>query len=311
MKKQSLNEQYIRFQKLANLISESEYNSLIAEAEESADQKVKDILGATYPEFVKKLGDNIKDPKFVAAIEKFSAENPVKTTDISPAVTDLKPTQNEIDVDKSLKYPLTDPKSASTLLKGGTVAIAGKKIVTAGGGKFIIDGHHRWSQSYVINPDLKIAALDISNIDDGIDGLKATQLGIAANIKKVPTAEVKGSNLLKMGEGDLKAYVKKTITKEVMKEFVKAGKVKVNSNKAADDLSSKNLNQVANYIWENVKKMQSSNQPISGAPKRDIMPQTDDAPQWKDKAPALEESYIKLEKLLSESVRKSTLKTRK
>ena len=229
--------------------------SLLLE-EDADEQKVKDILGANYPDFVKKLGDNIKDPKFVAAIEKFSEKNPIKTADISPAVSDLQPTQNEIDVDKSLSYPLTDAKSAATLLKGGTVAIAGKKIVTAGGGKFIIDGHHRWSQAYVINPDIKISALDIANVDDGIDGLKATQLGIAANIKKVPQAKVKGSNLLKMGETELKKYVRKTITKEVMKEFVKAGKVNAGSNKAADDLSSNNLNQVANYIWENVKKMQ-------------------------------------------------------
>jgi hypothetical protein len=308
MKKSILNEQYIRFRKLANLITESEYERLLED--DAADQKVKDILGASYPEFVQKLGDNIKDPKFVAAIEKFSKENPLKTTDIDVPVKDLKPTQNEIDVNKSLSYPLTNAKSAATLLKGGTVAIAGKKIVTAGGGKFIIDGHHRWSQSYVINPDIKIASLDISNIDDGIDGLKATQLGIAADIKKVPTASVKGSNLLKMGENELKAYVKDTITKEVMKEFVKAGKVKVNSNKDADNLSDKNLNQVANFIWENVKQMQGGNQPVSGAPKRDIMPQTDDAPNWDAKAPALE-SYKKIDGLLAELVKKSTIKNKK
>jgi len=308
MKKSILNEQYIRFRKLANLITESEYERLLED--DAADQKVKDILGASYPEFVQKLGDNIKDPKVVAAIEKFSKENPLKTTDIDVPVKDLKPTQNEIDVNKSLSYPLTNAKSAATLLKGGTVAIAGKKIVTAGGGKFIIDGHHRWSQSYVINPDIKIASLDISNIDDGIDGLKATQLGIAADIKKVPTASVKGSNLLKMGENELKAYVKDTITKEVMKEFVKAGKVKVNSNKDADNLSDKNLNQVANFIWENVKQMQGGNQPVSGAPKRDIMPQTDDAPNWDAKAPALE-SYKKIDGLLAELVKKSTIKNKK
>jgi hypothetical protein len=308
MKKSILNEQYIRFRKLANLITESEYERLLED--DATDQKVKDILGASYPEFVQKLGDNIKDPKFVAAIEKFSKENPVQTSDKNVPVTELQPTQNEIDVNKSLIYPLTNPKSASELLKGGDVAIARKKIVTAGGGKFIIDGHHRWSQAYVINPEISIAALDITNIDDGIDGLKATQMGIAASIKKVPTASVKGSNLLKMGENELKAYVKDTITKEVMKEFVKAGKVKVNSNKDADNLSDKNLNQVANFIWENVKQMQGGNQPVSGAPKRDIMPQTDDAPNWDAKAPALE-SYKKIDGLLAELVKKSTIKNKK
>jgi hypothetical protein len=308
MKKNILNEQYVRFQKLANLITESEYERLLED--DAADQKVKDILGASYPEFVQKLGDNIKDPKFVAAVEKFSKENPIQTSDIDVPVKGLKPTQNEIDVNKSLSYPLTNPKSAEQLLKGSPTSIAGKKIVTANGGKFIIDGHHRWSQAYVINPEFKIAAMDIANIDDGIDGLKATQMGIAADIKKVPTAEVKGSNLLKMGEGELKAYVKKTVTKDVMKVFVKQGKVKVNSNKDADNLSDKNLNQLANYIWENVKQMQGGNQPVSGAPKRNIMPQTDDAPNWNKKAPALE-SYKKVDSLLAESVKKSTIKKKK
>jgi hypothetical protein len=30
------------------------------------------------------------------------------------------------------------------------------------------------------------------------------------------------------------------------------------------------------YVWSNVQQMQSTSQPIEGAPKRDFMPQTDD-----------------------------------
>jgi hypothetical protein len=56
--------------------------------------------------------------------------------------------------------------------------------------------------------------------------------------------------------------------------------------------------------------MQGSNKPVDGAPKRDIMPQTDDAPKWKDKAPALE-SYKKIDGLLAELVKKSTIKNKK
>lgn len=251
------------------------------------ETELKNILKSDYTTFVQKLGQNINDPKFKEAIKTAADKDPIKTSDIDAPVKNLKPSQNEIDVDKSLKYPLTDTTSAESLLKGGTVAIAGKKIVTGGGGKFIVDGHHRWSQAYVINPDIKISALDISNITNPIDGLKSTQLGIAADIGKVPVASVQGSNLLKMGEKELKAYVIKTITDEVLEVFKKY--------KKGDTKET-----VADFIWNNVKQMQTNNQPVAGAPKRDIMPQTDDAPQWKDESPvpaAISEEIKRWQKL--------------
>jgi len=269
--------------KLIDLIEEQLL--ILLEAEETspeAEKELQDILGDSYPEFVAKLGQNITDPKFRAAIKSLADQNPIQTSDISAPVKNLKPTQNEIDVDKSLKFPLTNSASAEGLLKGGTVAIAGKKIVTGGGGEFIIDGHHRWSQAYVTNPEVKLAALDLSNIKNPMDGLKATQLGIAGDIGKVPTQSVQGSNLLTMGEAELKKYVIDTTTDEVLEVFKKYQK---GDSKEA----------VANYIWNNVKEMQSNNQPVPGAPKRDIMPQTDTAPDWEaDAAVPVAESIFPL-----------------
>jgi microcompartment protein CcmL/EutN len=259
--KQNINE-VKRMQQLAGLLTE---------AEAAPEQELKNILKADYPTFVQKLGDNINDPKFQAAIKSIASKYPIKTSDISPKVTDLKPTQNEIDVDKSLKFPLTNAQSAAVCLKGGPVSIAGKNIVTGGGGKFIIDGHHRWSQLYCMNPEASITAMDVNNITDPIAGLKATQLGIAGDIGKVPVAKVEGQNLLKMGKDALISYVIKTITPEVLEVFKKA-------NKGSD------ANAVAEYVWKNVEQMQQNNQPVSGAPGRNIMPQTDDATKWKDDA---------------------------
>jgi microcompartment protein CcmL/EutN len=259
--KQNINE-VKRMQQLAGLLTE---------AEAAPEQELKNILKADYPTFVQKLGDNINDPKFQAAIKSIASKYPIKTSDISPKVTDLKPTQNEIDVDKSLKFPLTNAQSAAVCLKGGPVSIAGKNIVTGGGGKFIIDGHHRWSQLYCMNPEASITAMDVNNITDPIAGLKATQLGIAGDIGKVPVAKVEGQNLLKMGKDALISYVIKTITPEVLEVFKKA-------NKGSD------ANAVAEYVWKNVELMQQNNQPVSGAPGRNIMPQTDDATKWKDDA---------------------------
>lgn len=47
----------------------------------------------------------------------------------------------------------------------------------------------------------------------------------------------------------------------------------------------KDAKSIGEYIWKNVEKMQSNNSPVSGAPKRDIMPQTDDANNWKELSP--------------------------
>jgi hypothetical protein len=268
---------------------------LLTEAEDNAEQELKGILKADYPTFVQKLGDNIKDPKFQAAIKSIADKHPIKVKEIAPPVIKLSPTQNEIDVDKSLKFPLTNAQSAAECLKGGAVAIAGKKIVTGGGGTFIIDGHHRWSQLYCINPKASIQAIDVTNITDPIAGLKATQLGIAGDIGKVPVATVKGSNLLVMDKNNLVNYVIKTITPEVVQVFVANGigkgrskmsgaiaKSKTANLKEAEDIETKKA--IAEYIWKNVELMQQNNTPVSGAPSRNIMPQTDDATNWKDDA---------------------------
>jgi hypothetical protein len=255
---------------------------------EDEDQDLKDLLKMDYPLFVKELGDNIKDPKFQTAIKSLSDQHPLNFRTVAPKVSDLKPTQNEIDVDKSLKFPLTNPESARICLKGGLIAVAGKRIITGGGGKFIIDGHHRWSQVCALNPEAKISAIDLSDIKDPMKALKATQLGIAADLGKIETQSVEGQNLLKMSKDALISYVAKTIkVPEVLEVFKKAGK--------GDSPEA-----VGQFIWTNVDKMQKSNQPVSGAPERGLMPQTDDAKNWQDLAPnvdAVKEEITRLQKL--------------
>lgn len=237
--------------------------------EDEAQDELKAILKKDYASFVKELGDNIKDPKFVDAIKSLNSSSPVKVTGISPVCTDLQPTQNEVVMDKSLSYPLKDATSAETFLKGGVVAVAGKSIVTAGGGKYVIDGHHRWSQVFCINPEAKIKAMDLSDIKKPIEALKATQIGIAAQTGAVPTAAGGGVNLFTVGESELKKYVIDNIQEPVVEVFKKYGK--------GDTPEA-----IADYIWGNVQTLKKQSPPVAGAPKRDVMPQTDDAPQWVD-----------------------------
>jgi len=256
--------------KEANLILKQIRNSVILEVDDG-DKLLKRLLANNYATFVKKLGDNIRDPKLLKAIRSLTDTASVNTTDMDVECTKLKPTQNEVVMDKSLKYPLTDVASAELYLKGGSVAVAGKRIVTAAGGKYVIDGHHRWSQLFCINPDAKIQSLDLTDVKDPFQALKATQLGIAAQIKKIPTASGGGVNLFKVSEDVLKKYVKDNITDEVIAVFKKYNK-------------GNNPDEIAEYIWGNVQKLNQTSTPVPGAPKRDIMPQTDDAPKWVDTA---------------------------
>lgn len=237
--------------------------------EDDAQEELKTILKQDYSTFVKDLGTNIKDEKFVNAIKSLSDKAPVKTSGMAPAVTELRPTQNEVVMDKSLSYPLKDPSSAEAYLKGGTVSVAGKSIVTGGGGKFVIDGHHRWSQLFCINPDAKISSLDLTDIKKPLEALKATQIGIAAQTGTVPTAAGGGVNLFTVGEAALKSYVIENIKEPVIDVFAKYGK--------GDTPET-----IADYIWGNVETLKSTSKPVDGAPARDVMPQTDDAPAWVD-----------------------------
>lgn len=242
---------------------------LLLKEDEESEKELKNILKSDYTTFVSKLGDNVKDPKFLDAIKSLSKENKINTTDISPAVQDLRPTQNEVVLDKSLSYGLKDATTIDSFLKGGVVAVAGKSIVTAGGGKYVIDGHHRWSQLFCFNPNAKIKALDLTDIKNPMEALKATQLGIAAQIGKVPTAQGGGINLFTINESTLKKYVVDNITEPVVEVFKKYKK-------------GNTPDEIANYIWENVQLLQSDAKPVAGAPSREVMPQTDDAPKFTD-----------------------------
>ena len=263
--------------KLKSILKESR----IKLREDETTDTLKDTLTtSSYEAFVAQLGDAVKDSKVKAVLaageeDGVPADEKITLTDGDLDVTALRPTQNEIALDKSLTYPLTDVKSAEACLKGGTVAIAGKRIITAEG-SYIVDGHHRWSQLYAMNKDAKIAVTDMVSKDlkNPLDFLKITQVAIAADLGKVPTQTAKGSiNLITISEDQLKKFVIDTITDPVLEVFKKYNKA-TTKEEAAD------------YIWTNVQSMQKTSKPVAGAPKRDFMPQTDDAKNWEKLAAA-------------------------
>jgi len=236
----------------------------INEADEADFQnKLQQIFKQNYKTFVPALGKFVQDEKFREFVKN---TDPQKSNVVlaAIAVTKLIPTQNEIDITKSLQFPLTKPDAAAYALKGGAVKVASPIIVF--NGKYIVDGHHRWSQLYAINKDAKIVAYNVTNPDikTPADALKLTQIAIVgAGARKLPIATVgQGTNLLKMDSEGVKDYVIKTIVDEVVEVF-----------KDKKQLDTKEA--IADYIWENCSKMQTTSQPIPNASPRNIMPQAD------------------------------------
>ena len=307
--------------------------------------KIKELLGKDYENFVKQLGDFIKDPKFLLALQA-ATEHGQKAQLVNKVipVMQLKPTQNEVALHNSLEFPLKHAEKAEKYLKGGNVLVKGP-IITGGGGTFIIDGHHRWSQLYVVNPGASIQAIDIANIEDPEQALKAVQIGIAAAKGSIPTSSAQGSaNLLNIDQQTLTNYVMQNIKPDVVAVFQKymggnnpqtqqpkppmpmqqqpaatpnesfysfyqkmlreAGEQQMQTpatpvaqptqqqavqqqpmqqpmQQQQNDEAGKQ--QVASFIWKNVSQMMQNNQPLAPAAKRDIMPQTGEAPGWEKK----------------------------
>lgn len=255
-----------------SLISASKIINKINELEDSGrENELKSLLGQNYNSFISKLKSGASDVKTVAAI-KSGLEDGVHKDDVmtvsrmSISVKKLIPTQNEIDASKSLFYPLTDSTTANSCLSGSNVVLIDPIITFRG--RFVIDGHHRWSQVYAINSGATIVSNDLQlGTADPIKVLAAVQMAIAAKVGNVPVQTVSGTNLFSASRSSIINYVKSTITPNILMMFKSYG-------------VSDTLEGIADHIWNNVVVMKSTSRPVSGAPGRGVMPQTDSAPGW-------------------------------
>ena len=237
-----------------------------------AINKVHDLMGTEdYDKFVRSLGKLADDPKVMTVLssglfdgkrkdEAFATK--VKTI----PVKDLVPTQNEIDVDKSLSLSLSAkfPETLQSMLKGKDVQIVAPIVVL--NEKFILDGHHRWSQIYALNKDAKAKVLSFYGDIDPVEMLKVLQIAIATELGEVPTAVVKGKNLLKVNDRETKKAILDNLSDKAIQMMVDEGKI---------DAFDKN--QAVDYVMDNIKSMRKTSQPIEGAPSRAVMPQTTEA----------------------------------
>ena len=249
---------------------------------------------SNYEKFVSDLSGDAADPKvqaFLTAGNKDgdSTDDKFSVTKIDIVVEGLQPTQSEIDADKSLGYPMQDYNSFKAYVEGTGKSFTLKKPIITFNGKYVIDGHHRWSQVYACNPKAKISAMDLSHPSlSAVDALKAVQGAIAADIKKVETQAVKGVNLLEINESAFESWVAQNVS---LAFYEKLGPDSTTMDIMRNAVASASMNEEVTqeqfkdaqdillaYLWKNVETMKAKSPAIQGASKRDFMPQTDDSP---------------------------------
>ena len=255
-------------------------------------QQLSKIIGDKKVQAILKAGQKDGD--------KNDDKLPYSRIDALPVV-DLQPTQREIGFDQSVLNLLTDPyKSLESFLKGK--ANVGGPIVTYAG-KYIIDGHHRWSQVFAANPKATLLSLDIQAKPgfSHTDVLKAVHGAIAADIGKVPAANPEGVNLLKgVSLNDI----------PIDKLSNKAYKIwQRNSPINQGNVSPINIRgkqNVAQAIFQNLKFMIKKGV-ASGAPGRKYMPQSDSGGNPIDRLGDLAKGTINIQEPFGEG---ATLKDR-
>jgi hypothetical protein len=255
------------------------------EKKQQLKQQYKDAAGklrrafqaSTVSDFVAKFKPIATDHKVQAILsagqkDKQGPEDEVvtyKEGDLS--VKSLTPTQNEIGFDQSIENILTDKYgSLKSILEGN--ADVGGPIVTYNS-QYVIDGHHRWSQVYAGNPDAKMKVVDIKGKLKPEDILKIVHAAIAVRLKRVPSSNPKGINILNgITEEQVLESTNKNISDKAKKIWAENGQ--------------KTNEEVAKYINKNLQSLITNNRPIPGAPGRKDMPQTDQGE--KDSIPKLD-----------------------
>lgn len=240
------------------------------------EEVVKKLKNSDYENFVRILNSDGKSKAFLDYLTKHYqlGDDTIQTVKKSAAAegtvkcSQLVPTQQNISVKKSLGMVGDGDGWAVKIINTPESAFRDPTITYAG--KYIIDGHHRWSKAYALNGgDCTIKVLNFPAID-GVswqDMLKATQLAIVTNkpglglINKVPD-----DNMLGAGGAD-----------EAAKVYIeKAGDDVVTAMKEKGRGDTKEAQ--AETIKKNITQMVSTSSPVEGAAPREVMPQTDKAP---------------------------------
>ncbi|MBR4589570.1 MAG: hypothetical protein IKO36_02810 [Bacteroidaceae bacterium] len=256
------------------------YNEFLFEGEyENFNERKKELIsylkGKNYKNYIQTLNDMLKDPKLKALIEDgFGGELgdiKLKFSEKYICIDELYPTQNEIGLTQSLDWGL---KSTKNFVKYFEPVVEIKHPLVTLNGKYVIDGHHRWSEILCFNPKAKVVCLDYAGNITPLEMLKITQGAIAATRGNIKSNEKHGTNIYDMKKIDIKKYVEQTIVDDVVLAF-----------KTRDNGTFVDKQDVVNYITNNAVSMIKKHPLLNNAPNRGLMPQTSDGDNIKMSEP--------------------------
>lgn len=168
-------------------------NRSLKEEYDSENRTVKHLLGLQYEKFINALGDAVEDPKVVNLLKMGKEDGLPNDEKIdvqlkSINVSKLLPTQNQIGLKDSFKLAAKFPESLGDCIVGNTKSLSDKRVLVANG-KYILDGHHRWSQVYLLNSDADLPCVNLvfSSLKNPETFLRIIQMGIGATYNKIVT----------------------------------------------------------------------------------------------------------------------------
>ena len=224
-----------------------------------------------YEDYVDTLNKMLEDPKSAALLEDgFGGDlgdTKLKFSVVNVPVSQLMPTQKEIDLDKSIKYALTSEKSFKRTFKS---PIEINKPIVTFRQNYVIDGHHTWLQAIALNPNGKMLAFNYDGDISPIQMLKAVQGTIAAvkaddnkNNGKLPSNKIKGPNFFDddFDRKQIRKYLEETFDDSLVDIYCKYIK------------SCQDRKDIIKYLEERLLDIKANNYPFESAPSRDDMPQ--------------------------------------
>ena len=224
-----------------------------------------------YEDYVDTLNKMLEDPKSAALLEDgfggSLGDTQLKFSVQKIPVSQLMPTQKEIDLDKSLKHALTNEKSFKKTFSN---PIEINKPIVTFRKNYVIDGHHTWLQAITLNPNGKILAFNYDGDISPIQMLKAVQGTIAAvkaddnkNNGKLPSNKVEGPNFFDddFDRKKIRKYLEDTFDDSLVDiycEYIK---------------KCKDRDDIIKYLEDRLLDIKANNYPFEAAPSRDDMPQ--------------------------------------
>ena len=224
-----------------------------------------------YEDYVNTLNKMLEDPKSAALLEDgfggSLGDTQLKFSVQKIPVSQLMPTQKEIDLDKSLKHALTKEESFKKTFKN---PIEINKPIVTFRKNYVIDGHHTWLQAIALNPNGKILSFNYDGDISPIQMLKAVQGTIAAvkaddnkNNGKLPSNKIKGPNFFDddFDRKKIRKYLEDTFDDSLVDVYCNYIK------------ECKDRNSIIKYLEERLLDIKANNYPFESAPSRDDMPQ--------------------------------------